>query len=504
MTSASTTAYPHHGNKWRTTAKPFLPRAVILRIVPIDKGRLLTVEYRMFESRKLICACLAVIGCSHSRSPGQPARDAQAPQDTATDLVDSSTTRCIDPLDGGLAGGAVVDEPDGFETEGQSPLVAMDEQGNAIVVWSVGTGTTWRAQARRYTSGVGWSDAELLLEGGFATSVALRSGAALVALASLPGASTSAEIYAARFTPGGWSAVQIGVTSTGTRQDPSLAPPVAVLGQNAAMVTWIDRDSLQVAASIFDLSWQPEQLFGMPSGSPTASVTASGGFVVTSTQNSPGDALSTILESNSWDPAASRLPPVTVSQDASNVELAACIGGRTHALWNASGGLMHAELLSTGEWSTGETVIANDGVTNRYGQRMVTDLASNALAAWTNEPGAACNTTVAARYYIEGAGWQSTTPLSPSQAESHYQLGDLAMAPNGDAWALWRSGPCTAFDQEIWASHFDPTNGWTSPVQLDSTSTCTVNGGAVAMGGNRALAAWSRTGTGGIVVRWLE
>jgi hypothetical protein len=420
------------------------------------------------------------------------------------DLVDSTRPRCIDPLDGGLAGGAVVDEPDGFETEGQSPLVAMDEQGNAIVVWSVGSGMTGPAKARRYTAGVGWSDAELLLEDGYATSVVLRSGTALVALASLHSATTYAEIYAARFVPGGWSTQQIGITSTGTWQDPYLSPPVAVLGPNAAMVTWIDRDYRHVAASIFDGSWQPEQLFGMSHGAPSASVTASGGFVVTSTRNSQGDALSSILESSSWDPAAGWLPPVTVSQDAGYVKLAACIGGQPHALWSARDGLTHAELLSTGEWSAGETVIANDSVTNRYGQRLVTDLASNALVAWTNEPGAACNTTVAARYYIEGTGWQSTTLVGPSQAESHYQLGDLAMAPKGDAWALWRSGPCTASDQEIWASHFDPTDGWANPVQLDSSSTCSVSDGAVAMGGNRVLAAWSRNGTGGIVVRWLE
>jgi hypothetical protein len=458
---------------------------------------------------RLTVVCIWLAACGQSGFRGQAARDAQAPPDRAPDIGDSAADTAkphrTDPLDGGLADGAVIEEPNGFETAGSFPLVAMDEQGNGIVVWSVRSGATSRVQARRYTAGVGWSDVELILEDGNAWSVALRNGAAIVALAGpMDAGLNTVGIYAARFTTGGWSIVPVGVTSTGSWQAPSLAPPAAALGERTALITWIDSSYNQAAASVFDVSWQPAQLFGTPAGPSRTSALPSGGFVVAWTELSQGDAASWITVSKSWDPVAGWLPELILLQDARNLQLAASLGGRPHALWSGSGGLMHAELLPSGEWGAAETVVDYDLVTSIDSQRLVADLASNALVAWTNHPGAACNSTVAARYYVEGAGWQGTTLLNPSQSESDYQLAGLAMSPNGDAWALWRSGPCNDFDREIWGHHFDPANGWSDPVKLDSSGACVLEGGAVAMGGNRALAAWSRTGTGGIVVRWLE
>ena len=149
-------------------------------------------------------------------------------------------------------------------------------------------------------------------------------------------------------------------------------------------------------------------------------------------------------------------------------------------------------------------VLAYDHVAYVGYDHLAADRASNALVAWSGYSGTECNSTVAVRYRVEGVGWQETVLLNPTQGERHYQLADLAMAPTGDAWALWRSGSCKDSDREIAARHFDPTTGWGTPVQLDTRDACSVYGGSVAMGGHRTLAAWSTTGTGGIVVRWLE
>ena len=140
---------------------------------------------------------------------------------------------CIDPSDGGLADGGIVETTDGFQTAGSAPLVAMDEQGNGIVAWHVQSGMTVQTIARRYTAGVGWSDIELVMQDGYATSVALWNGTALIALTGSRRADAgleSAVVYAASTTAGGWSVLPVGVTTTGWWQEPYTPPPVAVLG----------------------------------------------------------------------------------------------------------------------------------------------------------------------------------------------------------------------------------------------------------------------------------
>jgi hypothetical protein len=452
----------------------------------------------MLARRTAISICLAAVGCSQSHPPTDAGQGA---------LSDGPAPVCTDPLADALANGAVLEEPTGFETEGALPFVAMDEQGNGIVTWQVQSGLTKRALARRYAAGVGWGGVELVLQDGFPTSVALRNGTALVALVGPTAvdagpADSMAGVYAARFAGGAWSTQPVGVTATGWWQEPYTPPPVAVLGQSAALLAWIDSDSGHVAASVFDTSWQPAHLFGLITLDPTAAMLPSGTFAVAWSGNGPLTYNDFLV--SAWDPTAGWLPAVTISQAASYPMLAACIGGRPHALWSGGTTLTHAEQLPSGEWSTGETVVAVDSETTLHNPHLVTDLAENALVAWMSYPRSGCNSTVTARYHVEGVGWQAATLLASSPSNGSYALADLAMAPSGEAWALLRSGPCNEYDQEIWAHHFQPTTGWDQPLQLASTGACAVRDGALAMGGGRTLAAWSQTGVGKIVVRWLE
>jgi hypothetical protein len=98
---------------------------------------------------KGICICLAAVACSERGTGSQAWPDAQGLPDVATVPVDEANPRCAQPWDGSPTDGGLFDEADAFEAEGSSPLVAMDEQGNGIVVWSVRCGDENRALARR-------------------------------------------------------------------------------------------------------------------------------------------------------------------------------------------------------------------------------------------------------------------------------------------------------------------------------------------------------------------
>jgi len=417
---------------------------------------------------------------------------------------------CTDPLDGSLANGGILETTDGFQTVGSAPLVAMDEQGNGIVAWYVQSGMDLRTLARRYTAGVGWSDIELVMQGGYATSVALGNGTALIALVgptAVDAGSDTAGIYAASTAAGGWSVLPVGVTSTGWWQEPYTPPPVAVLGQSAGLVAWIDVDAHNglTAATLVDGAWQPVQSFGGVGDDPTASVLPSGGLAVARRDyRTEGTSMFFDLLVSSWDRAAGWLPTAALvqSQSAGKPKLAAGNGGRPHVIWYGTISSNHAELLPSGAWSAGDIVVAYDPQSVMRDERLVADRASNALAAWTYYQGASCESTVVARYFVEGAGWQDTTQINGSQNGNYAQVADLAVSPNGDAWAVWRSGTCDLPDQEIWARRFAPATGWGYPVRIDSSDSCSMQGGSLAMGGNRTLAAWSLGGR--IVVRWLE
>ena len=144
--------------------------------------------------------------CTHHNNIGKQG-DASAGDAFAGDAI--LGVACIDPLDGSLANGGILETTDGFQTEGSSPLVAMDEQGNGIVVWYVQSGMEVRTMARRFTAGIGWSAIELVMQGGYATSVALLNGTALIALigqTAVDAGLDTAGIYAASTTTAGASA----------------------------------------------------------------------------------------------------------------------------------------------------------------------------------------------------------------------------------------------------------------------------------------------------------
>ena len=417
---------------------------------------------------------------------------------------------CVAPSDGSLANGEILETTAGFQTEGSSPLVAMDEQGNGIVVWYVQSGLEVRTIARRFSADVGWGAIELVMQGGYATSVALGNGTALIALigqTAVDAGADTAGIHAASTTAGGWSVQPVGVTSTGWWQEPYTPPPVAVLGQSGGLVAWIDVDAHNglTAATMIDGAWQPVQSFGGVGDDPTASGLPSGGLAVARRDcRTEGTSMFCDLLVSSWDRAAGWLPAAALvqSQSAGNPKLAACNGGRPHLIWSGTTSSNHAELLPSGAWSAGDVVVTYDPQSVMRDERLVADRAANALTAWTYYQGASCGSTAVARYFVEGAGWQDTTQINSSQSGTYAQVADLAMSPNGDAWALWRSGTCDLPNQEIWARRFAAATGWGDPIRLDSTDACSMQGGSLAMGGNRTLAAWSLGGR--IVVRWLE
>jgi hypothetical protein len=144
------------------------------------------------------------------------------------------------------------------------PAVTMDPNGNALVVWSQGDGSTSNAWANRFAVGMGWGTATKL-----ETSTVSVSGRAAVDAAADGSAlalwSQGTSLLASRFSGTSWaSPVTVGA-STG-----SAFVQVRFAADGTAVAAWTDG---RVHAAQFAGTWSaPDTLDASPAGSVIAGV----------------------------------------------------------------------------------------------------------------------------------------------------------------------------------------------------------------------------------------
>jgi hypothetical protein len=177
-------------------------------------------------------------------------------------------------------------EPVEFESQGNadSPQVAMDGGGNALVVWRQAEGALHHVWANRYVPGTGWGSSQRLdgLTGDAARpSLSVHSGGeGLVLWSSTEGG--LARVEANRYVPGtGWgSATRVSVQDA----PPATFPSVSIDPSGNALAVWRqEHEGRQAVASSRYLrlgGWRsPERLEGLPAGSagpPALGMDASG------------------------------------------------------------------------------------------------------------------------------------------------------------------------------------------------------------------------------------
>jgi len=118
------------------------------------------------------------------------------------------------------------------------PLVGMDDDGNAIAVWSRATVNGEVIWANRYTEGFGWGTAELIKPDAETAASSIRlsvgdNGDAFVVWAQEDG--TREDVWATRFSGSSWSTPErIDTYDEGDKR----TPDVAVDGSGVAHVAW--------------------------------------------------------------------------------------------------------------------------------------------------------------------------------------------------------------------------------------------------------------------------
>jgi hypothetical protein len=302
--------------------------------------------------------------------------------------------------DGGWTVAAPIDPG---ETAGYLPELALDQRGNALAVWKRASGTGFIIMAARYLSGQGWGAPE-----------------------ALSGDAGSTDELALGMAPGG-----------------------------DAVLIWAQSGSIRTRRFLAAGGWQSEIVIepgaDSPAAEPDVSMDAAGNAVAVWTQHTGGGPQVWASRYQVGDVWLGRTPIQVDSTDwGTRPRVAAAMDGDAVAVWleGVPGNRRVWASRFTGatrQWAPSQPVAtAEDGLDPAVGL----DLQGNAVAVWTQATslGQAMQSDVVSNRSSVGDDWLIGRRLNA--LNSWGSEARVAVAPSGDAVAVWTSGT------ELYANHF--------------------------------------------------
>ena len=322
--------------------------------------------------------------------------------------------------------------PEPIDTEpetAQQPAVAIDAQGNAIVVWLRSEGSSNSVWARRYTAQGGWGS-PVLIENGLGDAgnpqVAVDgSGNAIVVFWQQEGGRVN--IVANRYVNGaGWgTATAIETDGTGDTG----APQIAMDGAGNAMVVW-----------------------GWASADPPY------GFNVWANRYQAG---------TGWG-SAGPIDSLNTSNPNTNPHVALDGAGNAIAVWHRPDGSWNSiwssrYVVGSGWGAPG--LIETDNTNSAHDARVAFDAGGNAMAVWIQSDGVRDN--VLANRYTAGQGWGSAVLIETDNAGPALEP-RIVFDGNGNATAVWSHRDVAGFTFNILANRWTAATGWGTAAPIDN------------------------------------
>ncbi len=259
------------------------------------------------------------------------------------------------------------------------PKVAMDGNGNAVVVWMQQLGVEFNASAAHYRVGSGWEAAVLLenensaVNGGFQqSSVAMDNAGNAIAVWSQR-IGVQSYIYANRYTPGqGWgTAKSIDLPDTPGELDLSFNPKVAINNSGNAVVMWsVSTSSFKVRHyQVSSDTWDSAFTDLGPGITPEIAISDNGNAVVVAPGRANSAELYQVLAwyykpNTGWGTTGTILDQGRVEQVRSPVRVAMNASGNAVATWSQldSSGVVSAfaNYFENGQWGGPTTAESNN------------------------------------------------------------------------------------------------------------------------------------------------
>ena len=320
------------------------------------------------------------------------------------------------------------------DREAASPQVAVDPNGNAIVIWTQDDGHLTNVWANRFVTGVGWG-APTLIENNdtgdaFEPMLAIDpSGNAWAVWDQIVRQACGCErhsVWANRFVPeAGWG------EATLIAGGESEAGDIGLDASGALTIVWNEWRgghgyAIYAARFVPDIGWMS----------------------------------ATALRDDVPFPYVDRNPSVQLAVDAE---------GRAIALWWDAVGTYASRYVPNEEWGPAILVGPGRDVNSRGAYPSIAmDSDGNAIAVWFSEFGHGGSDEVAiyAARFVPGFGWGKAVPIVRDVASSG-KYSQLAVDAEGNAILAWsKQRPNEPVWVDLFVMHFDPGVGWGDPIRI--------------------------------------
>ena len=312
----------------------------------------------------------------------------------------------------------------------QQPRVAIDAQGNAIVVWLRPEGGQNHLRARRFTPQGGWSTPTPIEDGlGEAGDPQIAmdgAGNAIVVFWQHQGGRT--DIVAVRYVNGAqWGTpAAIETDSTGDASAPQIAMDAA--GNAVVVWAWAGASGPPFSFNIWANRY-----------------TAGSGWGSAGPIDSPN--------------ASTANPNPHVALD--GVGNAIAVWHRPDGSWDS---IWSSRYVAGSGWGA-PGLIETDNTNSAREARVAFDANGNAMAVWIQSDGVRNN--VLANHYTAGVGWGSAVLIETDNAGPAMEA-RIAFDPSGNATAVWSHRDIAGFTFNILANRWTAATGWGTAAPIDN------------------------------------
>ncbi len=353
------------------------------------------------------------------------------------------------------------------------PQIALDNAGNALVVWEQSDSTRRNIWANRYTAASqSWGTAQLLETDNvsFATAPHLAlansnngNGTGMVVWEQSDGSRKS--IWARRYNAVNdqWDVASVIETSA----EDANAPQIAADANGNFVAVWRGYDGL--VHQRYNV-WANRYVAGAGWGS------------------------AALISNNTTDPAA--IGDALVSRNADTPHIAMDAAGNALAVWTQATSIYANRYTAGVGWGSAQ-LIENDVKWAASAPRIAMAANGHAYAVWEQYADAVLGDAtppfknIMANRYVAGLGWQSAT-LVETNNTGHAQTPQVAVDSFGNATVVWRQWDETHYS--IWSNRFFRASGqWGTAALIEADNTGDAVNPQVAMdAAGNALAVWSQ------------
>ena len=367
-------------------------------------------------------------------------------------------------------------------TDAWDPKIAVDPQGNALVVWyqdgdptGAGRNDIW---SNYYTAGAGWGLAQLVEtdNAGPALNPQVAMDANGVGMAVwLQSDGTASQIRSNRFTAGAWGTVTLlEVVAPGASRDPQIA--IDANGNALAVWSRYDGVSENIWANRYTagVGWGAASLIETdnagPATAPKVAFDAAGNALAVWQQS---DGLRRNIWSNRYTAGVgwgtAELIEWNNAADANLPQIAVDGSGTAVAVWEQNGSFGSPTRIWSNRYTPGsgwggfpsliQTDISGGSTANGATPQIALDASGNAIAVWVQPDGASDNTPdIWVNRYTVGSGWGTTANLGqiriniPGAAGASASQPHIAIDANGNALVVWTQS--NGVNDGIWANRY--------------------------------------------------